>query len=441
MITEFHIENFKSYECATLPVAPLTLLVGTNASGKSNAIEAIQFLHALGRGKRLDELVREIQDDEVAIRGRSVDLARFNEDRFYLGCTIAAPGLSHPQARQWTEYGLRVVAESRGRGSLEIVHEEVTAPDVAVPLFRVEQPAKKPSTDLTVSYNNFARGGIKPRISASSQRSLLTQLDTPTRYTTQTAQTVIPMVVDHFRESLASVLFLDPNPRSMRGYSFIDEEQLKGDGSNVSSILYRLRESGETAEVLNFIRSLPEQDIVGFEFVMTERNEVMVRLRESFGARHRLVDAPVLSDGTLRVLAIAAAVLSAPEGTLVVIEEIDNGVHPSRAELLISHIQSVAKRRQLNVLISSHNPALADALPVDALRDVVVAYRDPDTGASRLRKLSDHPDFPRLVAMGPLGRAMASGVLEKEFKSLTSYEMRRSQAKAWFDHFVDGVGT
>jgi hypothetical protein len=30
------------------------------------------------------------------------------------------------------------------------------------------------------------------------------------------------------------------------------------------------------------------------------------------------------------VLAVAAALLSAPAGSLVVIEEIDNGVHPSR---------------------------------------------------------------------------------------------------------------
>ena len=45
---------------------------------------------------------------------------------------------------------------------------------------------------------------------------------------------------------------------------------------------------------------------------------------ETFGGKPTAYDASLLSDGTLRVLAIAAAMLSAPEGSLVVIEQIDN---------------------------------------------------------------------------------------------------------------------
>jgi len=81
----------------------------------------------------------------------------------------------------------------------------------------------------------------------------------------------------------------------------------------------------------------------------------------------------LLSDGTLRVLAIsqrdealcaiAAAMLSATEGSLVVIEEIDNGVHPNRAKHLLASIRDIAEQRKLRVLLSTHNPALMDALP------------------------------------------------------------------------------
>jgi len=69
----------------------------------------------------------------------------------------------------------------------------------------------------------------------------------------------------------------------------------------------------------------------------------MVRLTETFGGRAELRDGAVLSDGTLRALAIAAAVLSVTEGSLVVIEEIDNGVHPSRAKLLLDTLYDIAK--------------------------------------------------------------------------------------------------
>ena len=66
----------------------------------------------------------------------------------------------------------------------------------------------------------------------------------------------------------------------------------------------------------------------------------MIELTETFGGTETVFDATLLSDGTLRVLAIAAAVLSAPEGSLVVIEEVDNGVHPSqRIWSLDQHLQ------------------------------------------------------------------------------------------------------
>ncbi|QXE26094.1 ATPase-like protein [Richelia sinica FACHB-800] len=88
----------------------------------------------------------------------------------------------------------------------------------------------------------------------------------------------------------------------------------------------------------------------------------MVRLAETFGNTRRYCEAALLSDGTLRVLAIAAAMLSATEGSLVVIEEIDNGVHPNRAKHLLASIRDIAERRKLRVLLSTHNPALMDAL-------------------------------------------------------------------------------
>ena len=50
MINAIHIKNFKSYADATLPLAPLTFLIGANASGKSNALEAIQIMSRLGAG-------------------------------------------------------------------------------------------------------------------------------------------------------------------------------------------------------------------------------------------------------------------------------------------------------------------------------------------------------------------------------------------------------
>jgi AAA15 family ATPase/GTPase len=57
MITKLRLENFKNFQSAELALGPLTLLVGTNASGKSNLRDAFRFLHGVGRGYTIEEII------------------------------------------------------------------------------------------------------------------------------------------------------------------------------------------------------------------------------------------------------------------------------------------------------------------------------------------------------------------------------------------------
>ena len=173
----------------------------------------------------------------------------------------------------------------------------------------------------------------------------------------QKARKEIPPVTRALEQWLSSILFLDPAPAQMRDYAFPSDKRLQGNGRNLSAVLYNLwgpedQKDNEPwtsnrSAILDFIQSLPEQDITGLSFLQEPRGGVMLQLTETFGDRKDERDASLLSDGTLRVLAIATAMLSAPEGSLVVIEEIDNGVHPSRARHLLEHIQNIANRRSL----------------------------------------------------------------------------------------------
>jgi recombinational DNA repair ATPase RecF len=75
MLTKLTLANFKSYREATLDLSPLTLLIGANVSGKSNALEAMQMLSWLSRGRRLDEVFQAVQESESLMRGTVADLA------------------------------------------------------------------------------------------------------------------------------------------------------------------------------------------------------------------------------------------------------------------------------------------------------------------------------------------------------------------------------
>jgi len=427
MLDSIQIRNFKSFADADLALSPLTLLIGPNASGKSNAIEAIRVLSWLAYGRRLDDLLATVQEADQLIRGTVEKLPHEGSKTFGLGCTASS--------LKWNQFSIEIKVEA---DQLRIVDEEIVAPGSTVPLYAVVGPAHGYSHEIQVQYNNFARGGRKPQIPCTDQQAIFTQLETPARFGKghKKAQSVIPEMVSTYRRFLENILFLDPSPRRMRNYSFKGEKRLRGDGSNLSSALYDLcEEQNQKKRVLDFIRTLPEQDITDVSFVETERNEVMVQLTESFGGGRQLWDAPNLSDGTLRVLAVAAALLSAQKNSMVVIEEIDNGVHPSRADTLLHNVLDIAEARSLRVLITTHNPALLDSLPSEAIPDVVCAYRDPERGDSKLVSLKELADYPELVARGPLGRSMTTGLIERLLLARRSEDEKHSQAMKWLDSF------
>jgi hypothetical protein len=205
--------------------------------------------------------------------------------------------------------------------------------------------------EIRVAYNNFKRGRNKPHIPVSNRQAIFYQLDTQARFEKgdTKSQKIIPAIARRFRHELRTIVFLDPQPALMRGYSFAKDSVMKENGSNLSSVLYNICESDShlKKKLLDFVRSLPEQDIKDIDFIVTERNDVMVMLIESFGNKETTMDAPMLSDGTLRVLATGATLLSAPSGSLVIIEEIDT----SR-----SWIASLRTRRLLKRESKLHYP-------------------------------------------------------------------------------------
>ncbi|MGP8289685.1 AAA family ATPase [Vreelandella zhanjiangensis] len=427
MLTSIKLTNFKSYRQAELDLAPLTFLIGPNASGKSNALEGIRLLNWLAKGKRLDDIERDIQGGDTVVRGQAHDLFRQEAVPFTLEAHLA----DAPEG--WCDFSISI---DQLNGQLVVAGEQVTSVDHKVPLYRVDSALSEHSDEVSVAYNNFMKGPSKPHIPCSNRQALFYQLETPGRFQRKhaKAQKLIPAVTRALRETLRNIVFLDPRPSLMRDYEYAGDKHLKEDGSNLSAVLYQLCQNSESKQaLLDFIRSLPEQDITDIQFIETARQDVMVSLEETFGDQQRFVDAPLLSDGTLRVLAVGAALLSAPQGALLIIEEVDNGVHPSRADVLVKQIRDVASRRQLRVLMTSHNPALLDALPDEALPDVLCCYRDPQQGDSRLVRLGDMDRYSELVAQGPLGQLMTRKVLERFLKDDTSPEQRRAAALSWLE--------
>ena len=94
----------------------------------------------------------------------------------------------------------------------------------------------------------------------------------------------------------------------------------------------------------------------------------------------------------------------------------DNGLHPSRAHFLVNMLKTLGKDRNIDVLVTTHNPALLDAAGLEMVPFIVVAHRDDPTGFSKLTLLEEIVALPKLIASGTLGRLSEWGWLENALK-------------------------
>ncbi|MFM6154911.1 MAG: AAA family ATPase, partial [Sphaerospermopsis kisseleviana] len=193
--------------------------------------------------------------------------------------------------------------------------------------------------------------------------------------------------------------------------------------SNIAGVLAALPDD-KKSEVENtlseYIKYLPEGDIkkIWSEPVGRLKTDAMLYCQEEWKPGEITeIDARSMSDGTLRFLAILTALLTRPEGSQIVIEEIDNGLHPSRAALLVKILKEIGSKRNIDILLTTHNPALLDAFGPEIVPFVVVAHRDSETGESKLTLLEDIENLPLLLASGTLGRLATKGAIEKSLSN------------------------
>ncbi|PZN74101.1 MAG: hypothetical protein DM484_21745 [Candidatus Methylumidiphilus alinenensis] len=232
---------------------------------------------------------------------------------------------------------------------------------------------------------------------------------------------------------LNAAFVFDLNPKLMRNYERIGQRLLLRDGSNLSSVLYGLSRNDKQQATLNRIleslKQLPEEPFEDFEFVKTKLNDVILAFRRS---NNTLADARLLSDGSLRALAILTALETVPASSRIVIEEMDNGIHPSRVDMLVNYIWDCSKRRKLNVLATTHNPATLDCLSSEQLESVVLCYYDYPSNTSHLIPLTDLPRAEVLLERGSLGDLVTRRVLEQHLTPNFDEDQKR-KAQAWLE--------
>jgi hypothetical protein len=161
--------------------------------------------------------------------------------------------------------------------------------------------------------------------------------------------------IERCRNDLSSwrAYYLDPRV-AMRSVQAPQEVSDIGPlGESVAPFLYRLRSVDGGKQFHAVIRTLqtiiPSVEHIGVE-LNTQRGEVELTIVQDGVA----CPARVVSEGTLRVLALACMAVNPFGGSVVAFEEPENGVHPRRIELIAKLLVGMASKRQ--VVVTTHSP-------------------------------------------------------------------------------------
>ena len=429
MLKKLILENWKSFRYAELPVDPLTILIGTNASGKSNAVEALEFLRRVAVGDALDvALVGNFQWSPI--RG-GLDLAVFqHEKQFTLKIIVQGNNevdYSYSITVATKPY-VRLLEESIVGLPSDISYETTQQQSHLTPihqpleLFHVGCSSSKSNLEITKIFGvNLEPSSVESSLAQLGWLSSMIQhgVFESGKQASLDSFEVLKEAVIAIYNTLVSIFILDPAPIKMRSYSSVSH-QLADDAANIAGVLAALsdeKKSSVESTLSNYIVHLPEQDMrkVWAETVGRLNTDAMLYCEESWASDKppMVIDARGMSDGTLRFLAIVTAILTRPEGSQLVIEEVDNGLHPSRAELLLKMLKELGAKRKIDILVTTHNPALLNALEPEMIPFVVVAHRDAQTGESKLTPLDDIQRLPKLLASGHVGDLATQGVIEK----------------------------
>ncbi len=408
MIKELRLKNWKSFAKATLYIDPLTILIGTNASGKSNTLDALLFLHRLSSGVGIFQAIN--GDVNVpALRGGIEWVCLKPHKQFTL--EVLTDGAHKNQDLHY-----KLTIQLNGTKA-EVFEEELSvlshSPKKEKKLFNTQQ-AESTNPGIPTYFSTGTQGRGK-RIDLNRSYAILSQ--TESMNLRKEVQDGAKQVLSQLKQ----IFVFDPIPSHMRDYTPFSEK-LNNDGSNIAGVLAGLEENRRKnveATLTHYLKALPERDIkhVWSEPVGKFKTDAMLYCQEGWEetATHE-IDARGMSDGTLRYLAIVTALLTREPDSLLVIEEVDNGLHPSRARILIDMLRELGKERGIDVIVTTHNPALLDAAGVGMLPFIIVAHRDDKTGISQLIQLEDIEQLPKLIASGSLGRLNTEGRIESALK-------------------------
>ena len=436
MIKSLRLNNFKNFADETLHLGPFTLIVGANASGKSNIRDAFRFLHGIGREYTLAEAMGGRYGEGgnrewTGIRGAPNEIIRFGQEEFSIEVELK-PIVMHVADVTDICFGIGLRRENYDGGSFKVVSESLAVNSVssdsvisgtlyksnALKDFANGVEAGNESLRISIPVMNRLIEVPSDRPCLSQLNELIDRLDNAKRIETSEigwtrelwAKFGTSMVVVSCMVSLARVRFLELLPERLQEPSIPGANRLGDFGENLPSVLDSVcADPHRKSVLLSWIHELTPMDVSDLEFPVDLNGRVSLRIVEADGRR---VSAYSASDGTLRFLGMLAALLNEDYEGVYFFEEIDNGIHPTRLHLLLDLIERQTAKGKIQVIATTHSPDVLNLIKDMTFENTSVVYRDEDSADAVIRRVAELPNARELRKSQGLGRLHTSGWIE-----------------------------
>lgn len=353
MLSEISIRGFKSLRDVSVRLPHFAVLFGPNAAGKSNFLDALHFLAGAVTRRSLQEAL------EAPVRGYPIE-----------SFTFPARGIAGLMAEDSAAFEISadLKAPISGSGSMPL-------------RYRLGVQIQPRSGKLTVADERLERlsshgrpmDGGKPRIEHEGGNVVVRKQKTgkPQHEPLQRNHTVasIPAFsgeyfpeIDALRREVSGwhTYYLDPRAAMREPRPPAEVTDIGLNGGQLSAFLYRLHNTPELRRHFESIVRMVRQVVPSVEQLRVELDEQRAQIDLLVQQNGAWFSNRVISEGTLRVIALAAISLNPWPARLIAIEEPENGVQPRRIEHIASILAFAAGIRQDNeqtqVIVNTHSP-------------------------------------------------------------------------------------
>ncbi len=435
MITRVEISGFKSFQDFSLDLEPLLMVLGANSAGKSNLFDALGVISRLSQM----EVSRALQGGRGSIRDQFSHTSDGIAETMSFGIELLLSDADVPALLAQTRFRYEVVVARRalpsGIEELNILREELR------PIAKLDDSwidrhpefarfARYDASEVLLALGNdfqFYVQLTKDHIGLTPEQ--LRAFQSPRAAVTHdraeargglggTSIRSISPVID--RTLLAEVgpaagRHIAAVARELRSWRFLHlgmaalresseraaTTRLASDGSNLPTALAGLPKeiaARVQADLVEFVPGLKSIQVTAIQ------DDLAVEATFTDGQRY---PQRVLSDGTLRLLALLTILHSAEPGALVAYEEPENGLFPGRLRELLRRMRALVQRDDMlpvQVLLNGHSPAIIAGL-YDVPGSMVFAdlvRRKDGVRRTRVRLIdtkAQHHDPPTMVSM------------------------------------------